>query len=82
MYLLSDESDMTGLFTNQNAKVRVQKITQEGIEVIIHAKGDKLGFIPYCNLLTNINQLFKGKSLYVRYLGYNERYLLLTEEGA
>lgn len=79
---LSDEPDMTGLFINQTTKIRVQTITKKGIEVISHAKGDKLGFIPYCNLVTNRSQLFIEKSLYVRYLGYNERFLLFTEEGA
>lgn len=82
MYLLSDEPDMTGLFINQTTKVRVQKITEDGIEVITRANEEKLGFIPYCNLTTNREQLFKEKSLYVRYLGYNERFLLFTEEDA
>ncbi|MFJ7971724.1 hypothetical protein [Psychrobacillus sp. NPDC096389] len=82
MYILSDEPDMTGLFINQNTRVRVHKITEDGIEVIIRSNEDKLGFIPYCNLTTNKEQLFKEKKLYVRYLGYNERYLLLTEEDA
>lgn len=82
MYLLSDEPDITGLYINQTIKVRFQKITEAGIEVITCAKGDKLGFIPFRHLATNISQLFKEKSLYVRYLDYNKGYLLLTEKEA
>lgn len=71
---------MTGFFINQTTKVRVQQITEKGVEVNTRSSGDKLGFIPFSNLTTNIEQLYKEKSLYVRYLGNNERYLLFIEE--
>lgn len=85
MDLLSNEPDMTGLYINQTLKVRVQKIIEYGIEVTTRVyvnNEEKLGFIPYDNLVTNIDELYKGKSLYVRYLGYTERYLIFTEENA
>lgn len=85
MCFLSDEPDMTGLYINQNLKVRVQKIIEYGIEVTTRVNvnnEEKLGFIPYDNLVTNVDELYKGKELYLRYLGYHGRYVIFTEEGA
>ncbi|MUK88190.1 hypothetical protein GMD78_07260 [Ornithinibacillus sp. L9] len=73
--------DKTDFFIYQTTKVRVCNFTNKGIEVYTRSKDDCLGFVSYCNLLSETANLYKGKSLYVRYLGYKEPYLYFTEEG-
>lgn len=46
--------DRTGFFIHQTTKVRIRKFLDKGIEVYTYSKDGKLGFIPYCNLVTNI----------------------------
>lgn len=83
MDILSNEPDASGFYINQTTKVRVHKFTECGIEVTsARSKLNKLGFIPFCNLLTSIDQLRKEKELYVHYLGFNGDYLIFVEEGA
>lgn len=80
LIFLSNKPDETGFYINQTTKVRVHKLTKEGVEVTTRSKVNKLGFIPYSNLTSTAN-LYDGKGLYVYYLGYNESYLYFAEEG-
>jgi len=73
--------DRTGFFIHQTTKVGIRKFLDKGIEVYTYSKDGKLGFIPYCNLVTNIDNLYEGKSLYVHFLGYKKPHLFFTEEG-
>lgn len=83
MDILSNEPDASGFYINQNTKVRVHKFAKHGVEVTSNrSELNKPGFIPFCNLLTNIDQLRKGKALYVHYLGFNGDYLIFVEEEA
>src|SRR5699024_11864794 len=63
--LLVRAFDRTGFFIHQTTKVRIRKFLDKGIEVYTYSKDGKLGFIPYCNLVTNIDNLYEGKSLYI-----------------
>ncbi|MYL47641.1 hypothetical protein GLV94_18535 [Virgibacillus halodenitrificans] len=76
----SDNPDSTGFFINQSTKVRVHTFTDEGVEVTTKSQDSRLGFIPYLNLTTERNQLTKGDSLYVVYLGSNSKNLYFAEE--
>ncbi|MFB4472746.1 hypothetical protein [Virgibacillus sp. SK37] len=76
-----DFLDETGFFIYQTTKVRIRNFTNKGIEVHTYSKHGSLGFIWYCNLLSETDNLYEGKSLYVHYLGYKEPYLYFTEEG-
>lgn len=83
MDILSNEPDTSGFYINQNTKVRVHKFAEHGVEVTSNrSELKKLGFIPFCNLITDIDQLCKEQSLYVHYLGFNGDYLIFVEEGA
>ncbi|WP_337017468.1 hypothetical protein [Oceanobacillus massiliensis] len=73
--------DRTGFEIYQTTKVRIRNFTSKGIEVYTYSKDGSLGFISYCNLLSETDSLYEGKSLYVHYLGYKESHLIFTEEG-
>lgn len=76
-----DFLDETGFFIYQTTKVRISNFTNKGIEVHTYSKDGSSGFISYCNLLSETDNLYEGKSLYVHYLGYKESYLFFAEEG-
>lgn len=72
--------DSTGFEIYQTTKVRIRNFTSKGIAVYTYSKDGSLGFISYCNLLSETDSLYEGKSLYVHYLGYKEHYLIFAEE--
>lgn len=80
MNKLSTNPDETGLIINQSTKVRISNFTNDGIEVYTKSTNGKIGFIPFCNLITNPSSLNLNDSLYVIYLGYNPQYLYFAEE--
>lgn len=79
--LLSEEADSSEFHINESKKVRIHSFVNEGIEVKRNPVDKWLGFIPYCYLDEDYNNLWIGKALYVTYIGQNERYLLFAERN-
>lgn len=71
----------TGFEIYQTTKVRIRNFTSKGIEVYTYSKDGSFGFISNCNLLTETDNLYEGKSLYVHYLGYKKPISILQKKG-
>lgn len=63
----------------QTTKVRIYQILEDGVEV--KTSSNKLGFIPFCNLVENKYGLKIDQSLYVIFLGKDKDYLYFAEDS-
>lgn len=63
----------------QTTKVRVRTILKNGVEV--RTKLNKIGFVPYCNLIAIKGTLIIGQALYVKFIGQDKNYLYFVEDS-
>ncbi|GIO22305.1 hypothetical protein [Oceanobacillus sp. J11TS1] len=52
--------DRTGFEIYQTTKVRIRNFNNKGIEVYTYSKDGSFGFISYCNLLSETDNLYEG----------------------
>lgn len=74
----SKSPDILGVNIFENTKVRVSYSIEDGI-IVTHYRDNNFGFIPYKYLKTSKDLMYKGKELYVVYLGQSDRYLRFAE---